>query len=75
METGENERSYTWTSLSLASLEKCMPSALKKRYREITEPKLEETNAFFVPYGRSTTNQIFSLQQNFEKSWKYAKEV
>ena len=26
-------------------------------------------------HGRSTTSQIFALQQIFEKSWEYAKEV
>ena len=25
--------------------------------------------------GRSTTDQIFTLQQIFEKSWEYAKDV
>ena len=25
--------------------------------------------------GRSTMNQIFALQQIFEKTWEYAKEV
>jgi len=38
------------------------------------EPKLEDTQCGFRP-GRSTTDQILTLQQIFEESWKYDEEV
>ena len=53
-----------------------MPNAscLEKKCREIVEPKLTDAQCGFRP-GRSTMGQIFALQQIFEKSWEYAKEV
>jgi len=45
---------------------------LEKRCREINEPNLDNTQCGFHP-GYSTTDQNFSLQQIFEKSWEYAK--
>ena len=52
-----------------------MPSALKRKCREIVEPKLTDVQCGVCP-GRSLMDQIFALQQQiFEKSWKYAKEV
>ena len=45
---------------------------LEKRCREINEPKLNYTRCGFH-LGHSTTDQNFTLQQIFEKSWKYAK--
>jgi len=36
------------------------------------ESKLEDGQCGFRP-GPSTTDQIFSLKQIFEKSWKYGK--
>jgi len=38
------------------------------------EPKLNDTQCVFCP-GRSTTDQIFTLQQFFENSWEYTKDV
>jgi len=38
------------------------------------EPELEDTKCGFRP-GRSATDQIFTLQQIFEKSWEFAKYV
>ena len=37
-------------------------------------PKLTVAQCGFRP-GRSAMDQIFALQQIFEKSWEYAKEV
>jgi len=45
---------------------------MKKRRREIFEPKMKDTQCDFHP-GHSTTDQNFTLQQIFEKSWEYAK--
>jgi len=47
---------------------------LEKRRRKIIESKLNDTQRGFRP-GHSTTAQIFTLQQIFEKSWEYAKNV
>ena len=47
---------------------------LKKRCREIYEAKLNDTQCGFHP-GRSTTDQIFTLNQIFKKSWEHAKDV
>ena len=47
---------------------------LERKYPEIVELKLEDCQCGFCP-GRSTTDQIFTLRQIFEKSWEYAKDV
>ena len=49
-------------------------NCLEKTCCEIIEPKLNYTQCSLHP-GRSTTDQIFTLQQIFEKSWEYAKDV
>ena len=45
---------------------------LEIRCREINESKLNNTQCGFHP-GHSTTDQNFTLQQIFEKSWEYVK--
>ena len=52
------------------SIAKC----LEKTCHEIIEPKLNDTRCGLRP-GRSTTDQIFTLQQIFEIPWEYAKDV
>ena len=47
---------------------------LERRCRQIVEPALEDGQCGFRP-GRSTTDQIFTLKQIFEKSWEYAKDL
>ena len=42
-------------------------TCLEKKCREIVESKLEDGQCGFRP-GRSTTDQIFTLKQIFEKS-------
>jgi len=54
----------TGTPLSLALLETCMPSALKKEWCEIVEPELDDTKCSFCP-GSSIRDQIFTLEHNF----------
>jgi len=49
-------------------------NALTKRCREIIESKLNDTQCGFRP-GRSITDKIFTLQQIFEKSWEYVKDI
>jgi len=64
-------RDPVWNFLIInISIAKC----LEKTYHEIIEPKLNDTQCRLRP-GRSTTDQIFTLQQIFEKSWEYAKDV
>ena len=41
---------------------------------KIIEPKLDDIQCVFCR-GRSTTEQISTLQQNFEKSWEHAKDL
>jgi len=41
---------------------------------KIIEPKLDHTQSGFRR-GRSATDQSFTLQNIFEKSWEYAKDV
>ena len=47
---------------------------IEKWCREITEPNLNDVQCGFHP-GRSTTDQIFTLNQIFKKSWEHAKDV
>ena len=51
-----------------------LPVKVYAKCSEIVEPKLTDAQCGFCP-GRSTMDQIFALQQIFEKSWEYAKEV
>jgi len=41
---------------------------------KIIEPKLDDTQCGFCR-GRSTTEQISTLQQNFEKYWEHGKDL
>jgi len=47
---------------------------LEQKFREIIESKLNDTQCGFSP-GRGTTDQILPIQQIFQKSWEYAKDV
>ena len=67
-ETGLNEPTTT-ASFCLVSQEDFMP-----RSAEIIEPKLDDTQGGFRR-GCSTTEQISTLQQIFEKSRQHAKDV
>ena len=58
----------------MSLLDKVYAKCLEWRCREIVESQLEDAQFGFRP-GRGTMDQIFALQQIFEKSWEYAKDV
>ena len=64
------QRDFTPRSLPGKVYAKC----LERKCREIVESKLEDGQCGFCP-GRSTTDQIFTLKQIFEKFWKYGKDL
>ena len=74
---GDNRKCTNYRGISLISVVgKVYAKCLKKKCREIVErrPKLTDAQCGFCP-GRSAMDQIFAVQQIFEKSWEYAKEV
>ena len=71
----DKRKCTNYRRISLISVPgKVYAKCLEKKCREIVEPKLTDAQCGFCP-GRSTVDQIFALQQIFEKSWEYAKEV
>ena len=72
-ETRENAPNYRGISLIIVP-GKVYAKNLEKKCHEIVEPQLTDAQCGFRP-GRSTIDQIFALQQIFEKSWEYSKEV
>ena len=72
---GDKRKCNNYRGISLISVPgKVYAKCLEKKCREIVDPKLTDAQCGFCP-GRSTMDQIFALQQIFEKSWEYAKEV
>ena len=65
---GDRKQCTNYRGISLLSL----PGKVYAKCREIVESKLEDGQCGFCP-GRSTTDQIFTLKQIFEKSWEYGK--
>ena len=57
----------------LAFQERCMLNALKKCLK-VVESKLKDGRCNFCP-GRSTTDQIFTMEQIIEKSYECSKKV
>ena len=53
---------------------KVYAKCLESKCREIVESKLEDGQCGFRP-GRSTTDEIFTPKQIFEKSWEYDKDL
>ena len=72
---GDKRKCTNYRRTSLISVPgKVYAKCLEKKCRKIVEPKLTDAQCGFRP-GRSTMDQIFALQQIFEKSWEYAKEI
>ena len=72
---GDHKQCTNYRGISLLSLPgKVYAKCLERRCRQIVEPALEDGQCGFRP-GRSTTDQIFTLKQIFEKSWEYAKDL
>ena len=72
---GYRKQCTNYRGISLLSLpEKLYAKCLERKCREIVESKLEDGQCGFPP-GCSTTNQIFTLKQIFEKSWEYGKDL
>ena len=72
---GDRSECTNYRGISLLSLPgKLYAKCLEERCREIIEPELDDTQCGFRP-GGSTTEQIFTLQQIFEKSLEYAEHV
>ena len=72
---GDRKDCANYRGISLLSLPgKVYAKCLERRCRDIVEPAMEDGQCGFRP-GRSTTDQIFTLRQIFEKSWEYAKDV
>ena len=67
---GDRKQCTNYRGISLLSLPgKVYAKCLERKCREIVESKLEDGQCRFRP-GRSTTDQIFTLKQIFEKSWE-----
>ena len=66
---GDRKQCTNCKEISLFSLPgKVYAKCLEKKCREIVESKLKDGQCGFRP-GCSTTDQIFTLKQIFEKSW------
>ena len=65
---GDNRKCTNYRGISLISVaDKVYAKCLEKKCHEIVEPKLTDAQCGFCP-GGSTMDQIFALQQIFEKS-------
>ena len=72
---GDHKQCSDYRGISLLSLPGNLYAKCRERKcREFVESKLEEVKCGFC-LGCSTTNQIFTLKQIFEKSWEYGKDL
>ena len=72
---GDRKQCTNYKGISLLSLpDKIYAKYRKRKCRKIVESKLEDGQCGFSP-GHSTTDQIFTLKQIFEKSWGYGKDL
>ena len=71
---GDRKRCTNYKGISLLSLPgKVYAKCLERKCREIVESKLEDGHDGFRS-GRSTTDQIFTLKQIFDKSLENGKD-
>ena len=71
---GEDEIQPKMMMAFLSLPGKVYAKCLERKCGEIVELKLKDGQCSFSP-GRSTTDQIFTLRQIFEKSWEYTTDV
>ena len=72
---GDRKQCANYRGISLLSLPgKAYAKCLERKCREIVESILENGQCGFCPEC-STTDQIFTLKQIFEKSWEYGKDL
>ena len=72
---GNREQCTNYRGILLFSLPgKIFAKCLERKCQEIVESKLEDGQCGFRP-GRSTTDQIFTLKQIFEKFCEYGKDL
>ena len=72
---GDSKQCTNHRGISILSLPgKVYAKYLERKCREIVELKLEDDQCSFLP-GHSTTDQIFTLKQIFEKSWECDKNL
>ena len=72
---GDRKQCKNYRGISLLSLPgKVYAKCLERKCLEIVESKLKDGQCSFRP-NRSTTEQIFTLKQIFEKSWEYGKDL
>ena len=75
LKKGDRKQCTNYRGISLLSLTgKVYAKCLERKCREIVESKLEDGQCGFRP-GRSTTDQIFTLKQIFEKSLEHGKDL
>ena len=72
---GDRQKCTNYRGISLLSLPgKVYAKCLERKCQEIVESKLEDGQCGFR-LGCSTTDQILTLKQIFEKSWEYGKDL
>ena len=72
---GDCKQCTNYIGISLLSLpRKVYAKCLANKCREIVQSKLKNGHCGFYP-GRSTTYQIFTTKQIFDKSWEYGKDL
>jgi len=68
---GDRKQCSNHRGISLLSLlGKVYAKCIERKCREIVESKLEDGQCDFRP-GSSTTDQVFTLKQIFDKFWEY----
>ena len=72
---GDHKQCTNYRGISFLSFSgKVYAKCLERYCREIVELKLEDGQCDFCPGRRSTTDQIFTPKQTFEKPLEYGKD-